>query len=591
MKSATAPGWVSHAGWVSDHHLVILTWLPRDASEHPVVILGGRSADAVSTLVYGDSDPAAGGAPTMLVAVFASGASPRGAMSLRLAAGGADLHADGVGISALDELVREGLAWLEAGERARVAAHLVAATADRPGRALSDGLHQVREALRERQPAAALDPARRQALHVDALFALGPSSFYIEGWVLSHEAPMDRLTAVSPEGERVELRDRIFRYERPDITAFAASGGREAPARAGFVAFFETEHASHRPAGWIVEMVDAMGVGLEASAPVAIIDPAAARATLLTDLALERLPGEELRTRHLRPALTRLLDRTVRAASLDRVIELGHAPEEPEVTVVIPLYGRTDFVENHMAEFVHDPEMARADIVYVLDSPELADGLEVHAHELSRLYGLPFRIAVLAANGGFANANNIGAGLARGRLLLLMNSDVVPSRPGWLGEMASFIDANPKVGALAPKLLYEDGSIQHAGLYFDRPPGSTLWSNEHFLKGLHGDIAAARVTRRVPAVTAACLMTPRDLYERLGGLRNLFVRGDYEDSDFCLRLLDEGFESWYLAEVELFHLEGQSYPSAIRRDTSAYNKWLHTFLWRRRLEDDWTGSR
>ena len=49
--------------------------------------------------------------------------------------------------------------------------------------------------------------------------------------------------------------------------------------------------------------------------------------------------------------------------------------------------------------------------------------------------------------------------------------------------MIDFYEANPAIGALAPKLLYEDESIQHAGLYFDRPPGSHVWSNEHYFKG------------------------------------------------------------------------------------------------------------
>ena len=72
--------------------------------------------------------------------------------------------------------------------------------------------------------------------------------------------------------------------------------------------------------------------------------------------------------------------------------------------------------------------------------------------------------------------------------------------------MVAAYDANPKIGALSPKLLYEDGWIQHAGLYFDRPSGARAWSNEHYFKGLHRTFPGANVARAVPAVTGACLM-------------------------------------------------------------------------------------
>jgi GT2 family glycosyltransferase len=136
---------------------------------------------------------------------------------------------------------------------------------------------------------------------------------------------------------------------------------------------------------------------------------------------------------------------------------------------------------------------------------------------------------------------------------------------------------------VGPKLLYEDGTLQFAGLYFDRPDGAHIWSNEHFYKGLWGGLPAANVARPVPAVTGACLLASTQLFREFGGLRGIYVQGDYEDSDLCLRLAEAGYESWYCPEVALYHLEGQSYPSELRRNASEYNKWLHTYLWRERL--------
>jgi GT2 family glycosyltransferase len=197
------------------------------------------------------------------------------------------------------------------------------------------------------------------------------------------------------------------------------------------------------------------------------------------------------------------------------------------------------------------------------------------------LYDVPFRAVVLSHNVGFSGVNNIGAELARGRLLLLLNSDVFPRDAGWLGEMSKFYDSTPGIGALGVKLLYEDDSIQHAGLYFRKQVDSGLWNNEHYYKGLARTLPAANVAREVPAVTAACMMIDLVLYREL---RGMYIQGDYEDSDLCLRLAKAGRQNWYLPRVELYHLEGQSYPSQLRQLAGDYNKWLHTSTWKSGLK-------
>jgi GT2 family glycosyltransferase len=106
-----------------------------------------------------------------------------------------------------------------------------------------------------------------------------------------------------------------------------------------------------------------------------------------------------------------------------------------------------------------------------------------------------------------------------------------------------------------------------------------MWNNEHFFKGLHRSLPAANVPRPVPAVTAACMMIDAASYREVGGLRGMYVQGDYEDSDLCLRLSKIGREAWYLPSVELYHLEGQSYPSQLRELVGSYNRWLHTAVW------------
>jgi GT2 family glycosyltransferase len=237
-----------------------------------------------------------------------------------------------------------------------------------------------------------------------------------------------------------------------------------------------------------------------------------------------------------------------------------------------------------MLQFSRDPEFAAVDLVYVLDSTEQQDDLAIKARELLGLYGLPFRVVNLTSGAGFAGANNLGIEVVESERLLLLNSDVIPDRPGWIGAMGAFYDATEGIGALGPKLLYEDDTLQHAGMYFQRKSGSEVWENAHCFKGLHRTFPPANLARPVPAVTAACMMVDRGLYEEVGGLPLHYVQGDYEDSELCLRLAEAGRRNWYLPAVELYHLEGQSYVPGARRIPSEYNMWLHTSIWRSRIE-------
>jgi GT2 family glycosyltransferase len=284
------------------------------------------------------------------------------------------------------------------------------------------------------------------------------------------------------------------------------------------------------------------------------------------------------------PAVRRLQRARRRAASLEIVKQFGSAPASPTVSVIVPLYRRIDLIEHQMTQFADDPSMRSVDLVYVLDSPELKDELiSGVARRLFPLYRQPFRVAVVSENVGFAGANNLGASIARGRLLMLLNSDVFPESPGWLDAMVRFHDSLPNPGAIGPKLLYEDDTIQHAGMFFERLSDAQPWNNEHYFKGMHRDLPAARRSRPVPAVTGAALMVARDLYRKIGGLSGDYLQGDFEDSEFCLRLLDAGRQNWYFADVALYHLEASSYDSEQRRVHDGFNRWLHTHLWDQRI--------
>ena len=485
-----------------------------------------------------------------------------------------------------DLVARESLAALDATVRNDIVSFLASTLTDVPNaeRArMSDRLFQLRQALRERVPDLANAPDRPLGAYVDRLMAVDEASFYVEGWLRSGDDGVVRVTAITPEGSRIELLDRLARRQRSDVAAFYGLPSEEPKRGLGFTCFFEmVDGCSLRREGWVFEIADGRGNAWEFLAPMRLDDPLIVRHAILSGLVvgphLERPPDEDFMIGHVHPAITRIQKRVCAPPVVKSIRTFGDAPDSPVVSIVVPLYRHIEHLEAQLAEFANDPELYTADLVYVLDSPEQAEDLCWRAADLYAIYRVPFRVALLEKNVGFAGACNAGADLARGRLLLLLNSDVLPDRPGWLGTMRNFYDATPKIGAIGPKLMYEDDSIQHAGMYYHRPPGSSLWVDAHYFKGMHRSLPAANVTRRVPLVSGACLMISHELYQRVGGLPTTYVQGDYEDASFCLTLLDEGLDNWYLPGAELYHLEGQSYEAESRRPSNRYNMWLHNHL-------------
>jgi GT2 family glycosyltransferase len=463
----------------------------------------------------------------------------------------------------LKTLLRERLAPLPAGDRDRLVAAV--ATAAMTGVAgtqprTPEALHDLREALRERRPRAAAGAA--PPLSIALVARADVRTFFVGGRLRDDDAPAVRLTAVAPEGHRAELLGLLTR----DGDDFACT--------------FELPAPSALDAGWLFELEAADGAELEVEASPALAEPVEARDALLA----RSIGADGALDDHAARAIGRIQAAAQTDVGVDEIVQFGRPPGDPDLTVVVPLNHNLYFVEQQLAEFADDPELRAVDLLYVLDSPEVAGDLVGYARQLAEIYDVPFRVAVLGRNLGYAGANNAGARLARGRLLLLLNSDVVPTAPGWLGALVAAHDAMPGIGALGPKLLYEDDTLQHAGVYFRRAPDG-VWENAHFYKGLSGTLPAANLARSVPAVTGACLLIDRALFERVGGLSGDYVQGDYEDTDLCLRLLEEGHENRYVPDVALYHLEGQSYASDARRRNTAYNARLHTRRWGQRIAE------
>lgn len=492
-----------------------------------------------------------------------------------------------------EELLTDHLCGLDESGRVAVVEFLVesAVVGDRDGidDTTAHTLHRFREALRPRWPRAVIEREGPRGGAIESFVKIDDHTAYLRGWLGWAPSQLRRVTAVSPEGERVEIGTMLHRHRRNDVDAFYGESDPRGGG-SGIATVLTTVGGSRLARGWLLEVETLDGSVVELGAPEAVTSIDHVRDALIAELALD----DDRRTlceQHLSRAINRLSERRRTAIRIDEVMQFGRPSSTPAASVIVPLFRRLDLMEYQLGQFSLDPAMADVDLIYVLDSPEQADELRAAAARWHRLYRQPFRLAILSANGGFSLANNLGADLASGPELILCNSDVLPEGPGWVAELLSakrravdHVGSSTGIGAVGPMLVYEDDSLQHAGMYFDRIGPDAEWCNEHYFKGLHRSFAPANRSREVPAVTGACMLVATDRYRAVGGLSLGYVQGDYEDSDLCLRLAEDGGASWYTAEVTLYHLEGGSYPSPERARYGSYNRWLHERRWGATIE-------
>ena len=269
------------------------------------------------------------------------------------------------------------------------------------------------------------------------------------------------------------------------------------------------------------------------------------------------------------------------------VIAFGRAAEAPVLSVVVPLYGRLDFLEHQLAQFSrHRPAIAH-EFIYVLDNPQQQRDAERLAASVFARFAIPFRLVALSHNLGYAPANNVGIELARGRYVCLLNSDVFPDTADWMERLVARLQDNPGLGAIGPLLLFEDRSVQHQGMAFEALAEFGGWLfPRHERKGWKPP--AQRGLHRSLAITGACLVMERRLLRELGGLDESFAIGDFEDADLCMKIAERGLDCAVDLDVTMFHLERQSQAGSEQRwrmNLTLYNAWVHDGRWSTRLRE------
>lgn len=241
-----------------------------------------------------------------------------------------------------------------------------------------------------------------------------------------------------------------------------------------------------------------------------------------------------------------------------------------DYSIIIPVFNKADLTKRCLEVLPDTIADAGTGEVIVVDNAS-------SDHTARVLEEFPWiRLIRNEQNLGFAGANNQAARVARGEFLVLLNNDT-EAWNGWLRTMLAHA-REPRVGAVGARLLYPDRKSQHGGVVvIGNPFGRQDAQPFHHNFMVPYEDADVRRTQDMEIVTGACLVTPRALYEKLGGLDEGYWNG-FEDVDYCLKVRREGLRVVYAGDAVLYHFESQSGIQRFRK--SAWNTELLERRWR-----------
>ncbi len=157
----------------------------------------------------------------------------------------------------------------------------------------------------------------------------------------------------------------------------------------------------------------------------------------------------------------------------------------------------------------------------------------------------------------FAALNNAAVRHSDAEFVLFLNDDTEVISPRWLSQMMGYARM-ARVGAVGARLYFEDGAIQHAGIVHGYYEGSVGHAFRYLPRHDWGYMGFVRAAREYSGVTAACMLTPRALFQEIGGFDEDNFALAYNDVDYCYRLVKMGRSCIYCPTAELYHFEGKS---------------------------------
>jgi O-antigen biosynthesis protein len=236
----------------------------------------------------------------------------------------------------------------------------------------------------------------------------------------------------------------------------------------------------------------------------------------------------------------------------------------PLVSVIIPTRDRADLLEKCLDGLLVATDYPAIEVIVADNDSCEPETLRL----LDRLAAEP-RVRILPCPGPFnyAAINNKAIAESRGEIILLLNNDILIRHADWLTHMVAQA-VRPEVGAVGARLLYENGTIQHAGVILGVGAIEPVAGHVYKCSAANapGHLNHLRIARNMSAVTAACLAMRRKVFDEVGGFDEQHLPVAFNDVDLCLKVGQRGYQIICTPQAELTHLESISRGSDLRRE-------------------------
>jgi len=252
-----------------------------------------------------------------------------------------------------------------------------------------------------------------------------------------------------------------------------------------------------------------------------------------------------------------------------------HPP--PLVTLIIPTKDKAGLLKTCISSILEKTTYSNYEILIVDNGSR-----EAETHRYFKRLSSNKKIRIIEFNGpfNFSAINNYAVGYANGEIVGLVNNDIKVITPDWLTEMVSWAQQD-RVGCVGAKLYYANDLIQHAGVIVGLG-GVAGHSHKYFQRDDPGYFHRLKLCQNLSAVTAACLVIRKSIYQEVGGLNEEYLAVAYNDVDFGLKVKDAGYVNVWTPFAELYHFESisrgsENSPEKIKRYNSEVEYMLKTW--------------
>ena len=290
-------------------------------------------------------------------------------------------------------------------------------------------------------------------------------------------------------------------------------------------------------------------------------------------------------------ALNEHFKRTGQDASAELIgsgyrIRYGLPDEVPLVSVIIPTRNNHKLLKCCLESIFSITTYPNYEIIVIDNGSDRSDSLK-YFDEIMSIDAVTVVSDPQSFN--YSALNNMAVEIANGEVICLLNNDTEIITADWLNEMVA-IAIRPEVGAVGAKLLYADGSIQHAGVICGMGADKVAGHAHYGMHSTHnGYFGRSNLTSSFSAVTGACMVLRKSLYKEVFGMNEVDLVVAYNDVDLCLKIANLGYRNVYTPYSQLYHHEstsrGSDWEPSEQKRFSSEVEYMKT-QWSDILQDD-----